>query len=75
MQAQTGLGWQIMSSERRFFTGWSEPEPIDPGNHPDFAPRVGLGSDVRAVWQRGSGAGSEIIFAERDSGGPTTWES
>jgi hypothetical protein len=70
MQEQPGLGWQIMTAERRFFTGWSEPEPIDPGNHPDFAPRVGLGNDVRAVWQRNTGAASEIIFAETDSGGP-----
>jgi len=74
MQEQDTPGWRLMWSMRST-SGWSEPEPIDPGDHPDFEPRVGLETDLRAVWQRDSGGAAEIVFAERPFGGPWTVET
>ena len=70
MQEQDGAGWRIVAAERNVY-GWSEPEPIDPGSHPDYAPNVGIGSDIRVVWQRGTGTAAEIVYAEGEVGG--TW--
>jgi hypothetical protein len=64
MQEQAAPGWRIVWSSRDL-NGWSEPQPIDPGTHPDFEPRLGLTqTDLHAVWQRNSGPASEIIYAE-----------
>ncbi len=68
MQEQPGLGWRLMAAERNIH-GWSEPAAIDPGDHPDFDPRLALGNAPRAVWQRGTSSGAEIMFAERQFGG------
>jgi len=68
MQEQAAPGWRIVHSSRDIH-GWREPAPIDPGIHPDYEPRIGLGSDLRAVWQRGVGSAAEIIYAEKPFSG------
>lgn len=68
---QQGEGWRIMWSKRDF-NGWQEPQPIDPGIHQDHEPRLGLGPEsegLSAVWPRGDGSASEIMYAEKSFSG------
>jgi hypothetical protein len=69
MQEQEGPGWRIMSANREIPIGWSAPQAVDPGNHADYAPRIAAGGGLaRAVWQRGTGSASEIVYAEESIG-------
>jgi hypothetical protein len=76
MQAQSGMGWRLVWSDN--FSGqWREPAPIDPGEHPDYEPRVGTGGgglEMRVVWKRDVGDDAEIMYGTGDWTGSWTIE-
>lgn len=66
IQEQAAPGWRIMWSDLDVGQ-WTPPLPVDPsGPHPDFEPRTSddNGGIRFLVWQRGSGAVGEIMYAE-----------